>query len=412
MADSDSDEEYTPSPKTQQIKKPSTSDGLNNIIGGSATSKSAPKNVIIDNSPKRKPKPIIVDCNVKIASQILNDAQSKNIITSGKVKASSKGRQSSMIMCDSLDDKNKFIDFLRNSNLEFHTFGEKEEKAQVFILKGISGYTECEIDELFARNIKCFTAKVKRYSKEDSQYPVYRVLITGMHVNLAYLQHNCKELARITITWQAIRKDKHKATQCFRCQRFGHVSKECNHEFRCVKCAGNHSPGCCKRNNRDDESVPLKCANCQGNHPANFTECESRKAYMKSLKKSPSASKVAQTNGTTTVVHKKPQDETIKSIPSLPQSSTWGAGTLNTVDNAQKQDQSESNERLTRLFTEKIAELHSTIKEMQSEINSLRSQLSATRLQTINKKPKGVSEIAGQLFSGTSSSPASGMDVT
>lgn len=243
------------------------------------------------------------------------------------------------------------------------------------MLKGCSDYLEREIDEFFDNNIKCFTAKTTRISKEDSPYPVYRVLVTGMTVNLAYLRHNFSLLGRLMITWQAVRK-------------------ECNHGFQWVKCAGNHSPGQCKRNSRDDGSVPLKCANCKGNHTANYTECESRKA--------------------TWVEHKKPQDETIKSIPQLPQYSKWGAGKPNTAVNAPEQDRSEPNKRLTRLFTEKITALQNTIKEMQLEIDdTLRSELSQTKLQQQNTtKPTGVSEIAGRLFSDNLSSSPSANFIT
>jgi hypothetical protein len=413
MVDSDSDNS-TPSPPAQpKVNASANTSAINNFKGGPSSASTAPKpDQGAGKLPKRKPKPIIIDCNAKFAAKLIDDAKAKNIIVAGSVKTSSKGLQS-MIQLDTLDDKSKFSDFLRSSNLQFHSFGEKEEKAQVFILKGCSGYTEREIEELFASNITAFTAKVKRISKEDSPYPVYRVLITGMIVSLVYLRHNFSSLGRIMVTWQAIRKDKNRATQCFRCQRFGHVSKECNHEFRCVKCAGNHPPGMCNRSSRDDGKVPLKCANCKGNHPANFTECESRKAYMKSLKKSPSAPKVAKPSDSTRVVHNKPHDETIISMPQIPQSSTWGAGPTSSTVNASGQDQPGSNERLIRLFTEKVAELQNTIKEMQSEINTLRSELAKTKLQQPkNTKPNGVSEIAGQSLSGKTFSPASEMSVT
>lgn len=74
--------------------------------------------------------------------------------------------------------------------------------------------------------------------------------------------------------------------QCFRCQRLGHISKKCKH--RCVKCAGNHSPG------------PLNCINCKSNHPTNFT-----------------AVKVVTVSELTKVVHKKPHDYQIDASTAL-----------------------------------------------------------------------------------------------
>lgn len=40
------------------------------------------------------------------------------------------------------------------------------------------------------------------------------------------------------------------ATQCFKCQRFGHGSSNCLNNFRCVKCPDNHAKGECKRDQR------------------------------------------------------------------------------------------------------------------------------------------------------------------
>lgn len=63
--------------------------------------------------------------------------------------------------------------------------------------------------------------------------------------------------------------------QCARCQRFGHAAANCKMEFRCVKCAKNHSSGECPlgKDQVEDRST-LKCALCRTNgHPASYRGC-------------------------------------------------------------------------------------------------------------------------------------------
>lgn len=62
------------------------------------------------------------------------------------------------------------------------------------------------------------------------------------------------------------------ATQCFKCQRHGHIAKHCNGPVRCKVCAGSHSHKDCT-----SRSHP-RCANCDGSHPASYGSCPKKKA--------------------------------------------------------------------------------------------------------------------------------------
>lgn len=62
------------------------------------------------------------------------------------------------------------------------------------------------------------------------------------------------------------------ATQCFRCQRHGHIAKHCNGPIRCKICSGAHTHKECK-----SRAQPL-CANCGGSHPASYGGCPKKKA--------------------------------------------------------------------------------------------------------------------------------------
>ena len=60
--------------------------------------------------------------------------------------------------------------------------------------------------------------------------------------------------------------------QCFRCQAFGHLARDCTGPERCKKCAGDHDSRKCPQTNPD---APPMCHNCFGEHPATFRGCPS-----------------------------------------------------------------------------------------------------------------------------------------
>lgn len=62
--------------------------------------------------------------------------------------------------------------------------------------------------------------------------------------------------------------------QCKNCQRFGHGGANCFKPPKCIKCAEHHvSSECPVAKGSTDGLIPthkLKCANCGGNHTANY----------------------------------------------------------------------------------------------------------------------------------------------
>ncbi|KAH8032557.1 hypothetical protein HPB51_026010 [Rhipicephalus microplus] len=62
------------------------------------------------------------------------------------------------------------------------------------------------------------------------------------------------------------------ATQCYKCQRHGHISRHCTGPVRCKVCAGPHSHKECT------SRAQPKCANCGGPHPASYGGCIKKKA--------------------------------------------------------------------------------------------------------------------------------------
>jgi hypothetical protein len=66
--------------------------------------------------------------------------------------------------------------------------------------------------------------------------------------------------------------------RCENCQIYGHNITVCKFETKCKFCAANHpSTGhFCNTCKTNGECGHAKCANCAGNHTANFQKCEKR----------------------------------------------------------------------------------------------------------------------------------------
>lgn len=77
--------------------------------------------------------------------------------------------------------------------------------------------------------------------------------------------------------------------QCFRCQRYGHISRECTHQVRCKHCTEQHESHKCTKSNE----LPV-CANCMDanktgehykiHHRATDHSCQSRAQRIDAIK--------------------------------------------------------------------------------------------------------------------------------
>src|SRR5699024_10068180 len=89
--------------------------------------------------------------------------------------------------------------------------------------------------------------------------------------------------------------------QCFNCQRFGHLARDCRSKVRCRKCAGNH-------NNKRCKSTTSTCANCSGQHWSSFKQCPAR---LETIKRKRDA-----------VLHRAPPTKTTKTTKAVVPSQT------------------------------------------------------------------------------------------
>ena len=59
-------------------------------------------------------------------------------------------------------------------------------------------------------------------------------------------------------------------TQCYKCQGFNHVAKDCKSEQKCVRVLVPINPQCPDKKRK---SIKLKCSNCNGDHVASSRDC-------------------------------------------------------------------------------------------------------------------------------------------
>lgn len=78
---------------------------------------------------------------------------------------------------------------------------------------------------------------------------------------------NVKYVCWCKVKWEKSFNPK-SITQCYRCQIFGHIAKNCHKIEVCAICAGGHNTKDCAN------TEGIKCSNCKGNHKANDKSCE------------------------------------------------------------------------------------------------------------------------------------------
>jgi hypothetical protein len=159
-------------------------------------------------------------------------------------------------------------------NVCFHTYTGKNDKRHTYVIKGLHGDIDATdiSEELRSKSIDVINVN----KMKGTIRPMYMVSIRG-ETKLSTLTNVAKYICYTRVTWERY-VSKRKATQCHRCQKWGHATSNCYGDPKCLKCAESHLTKDCKK----PQTTPAKCANCEGSHPANYTSCS---AYLKRMEK-------------------------------------------------------------------------------------------------------------------------------
>lgn len=219
------------------------------------------------------------------------------------------GKNRTNIFVNDMSDHKKLVEILKTEGpdyVQFHTYTTKEQKTHSFVIRGLpSDVTAQEVQENLKQIYEINAIKVSKMTTKRN--PLYMV-VTQQDVKLENLQNHVKYLFHARLTWERYLLKK-KMTQCHLCQEWGHATANCHSKPKCMKCAEEHITSKCPRKEKD----PLKCANCEGEHLANSTECEAYKSRTKWLDEK------SNKNKNKNRMHKEPERPNIGSRKEFPE---------------------------------------------------------------------------------------------
>ena len=133
--------------------------------------------------------------------------------------------------------------------------------------------TELEVKtDLREQNLKVIEVKqfIKNITDENGKTTARKLPIFSVQFEKETSREDIKKVKIVCfckVTWEPSR-NKSSIVQCYKCQQFGHIAKNCFKKEICANCAEEHNMLSCKNSNN------LKCTNCGEKHRANDQECE------------------------------------------------------------------------------------------------------------------------------------------
>lgn len=184
------------------------------------------------------------------------------------------------VICYTSEAHQAIKDGLRQQGASFLTYTRKDEKVPKVVIKGLPTYVKSDLPgELAKLGFEGITVTTLQSRNAGSSHcsPFLIQLAAGADIKKF---RQIKYLFNSVITVHKYKPKNSGGTQCFRCQGFGHSSKNCNMPPRCVKCTEPHPTSECPKK---DRTQPARCCNCNENHPANFRQCTVRTAYLQRI---------------------------------------------------------------------------------------------------------------------------------
>jgi hypothetical protein len=169
------------------------------------------------------------------------------------------------------------IKFLADSKAAFHTFQMKQDRSYRVVLKNMHPSADVEDikAELMSKNHIVRNIHNIRDRVTKKPLPMFFVELAPNANNREI--YDIEFILQCRIRFEPPHQ-KREVVQCLNCQMYGHTKRFCNHNPRCVKCAGDHSTSDCSRKVRSED---VKCVLCKGDHPANYKGCTVYKDIQK-----------------------------------------------------------------------------------------------------------------------------------
>lgn len=154
---------------------------------------------------------------------------------------------SQVVRCSDMNTHSEVLKYCEALKIQCHSFPEKGTQKPAFIIRGLQGNANAadiaqEIKEQTGVVVNCRLVE-NGFSKENKiTLNVFSVVLPNQEA--AKLVTAIRYLMRVRISWE--KKRRTGEMQCFRCQSYGHHSRFCYRQARCMKCDQDHEPGKCK----------------------------------------------------------------------------------------------------------------------------------------------------------------------
>ncbi|GBP11821.1 Nucleic-acid-binding protein from transposon X-element [Eumeta japonica] len=179
-------------------------------------------------------------------------------------------------------------ELLRKKGVSSYTYTPKEFKRSSVICRGL--YHKSDISEIKSELDRIVPDTVDTVSKFSTDFSRKQGIDTGLFLVVLKPGRKVGDLVAVrfilnqVVTWERP-KYTTKIPQCWRCQRWGHFSRNCSRPFACLKCNEKHSPGECSFVG-DGKELPF-CVNCnERGHTSNYRGCPAYKKFVSLRKKS------------------------------------------------------------------------------------------------------------------------------
>lgn len=224
--------------------------------------------------PPRKPKPPPITVHsvtnfqefvkLLLKGSPIDSPTSTKTIPNGNVK----------VFTQTDEEYRRVISLLREANFEYHHFQLKSEKPFRIVVRGLNPDTSFQdiTDDLHQKGHKVRNLSNITYKKKNEGI-VEIIKLPLFFIDLEPQPNNKESIELKYIAYQSIQveppKPKTDIPLCKRCQKFGHTRNYCSLPPKCVKCGESHLTYDCNK----DPTTPATCANCAGDHPANWRGC-------------------------------------------------------------------------------------------------------------------------------------------
>jgi hypothetical protein len=202
-------------------------------------------------------------------------------------------RNGTRVVTKNMVDYQAVKNYLNTQSLPYFTFYPKSQKSIKAVIRHLPHNTPAEDTAEGLGDIGFVVISVKQMSsvRRSQEGPTNITLplflVTLPRTTKSSELFKLSSLCHISIKVQACKSNKI-LTQCFNCQKFGHVWANCKQPPpRCLWCGGGHLHKDCPE--KGNASSTLACCNCQladgeKAHPANYRGCKHAKEEMRKKK--------------------------------------------------------------------------------------------------------------------------------